>query len=116
MHKHYCHRQHFLQCPQGFLGKHFEKLIQCDHRLNFLSQQPNMVLDCPYFEPRNGYGLDRTNEDQAGFFGLQDVDSVSAAQSSSPIIEHSLLGIAAGKDSQYTSPCSGKVVLLVLVK
>ncbi|XP_027061859.1 uncharacterized protein [Coffea arabica] len=29
---------HFLQCPQGLLGKHFEKLIQCDPRLNFLSK------------------------------------------------------------------------------
>ncbi|KAJ4709526.1 ATP-dependent DNA helicase [Melia azedarach] len=46
------HRQHFLQCPQGLLNKHFEKLIQCDMRLNFLSQQPEVILDSPYFEPR----------------------------------------------------------------
>ncbi|KAJ0965765.1 hypothetical protein J5N97_026903 [Dioscorea zingiberensis] len=24
------HKRHFLQCPQGLLSKHFEKLIQCD--------------------------------------------------------------------------------------
>nr|KJB23596.1 hypothetical protein B456_004G106800 [Gossypium raimondii] len=31
------HRQHFLQCPQGLLNKHFEKLVQCDMRLNCLT-------------------------------------------------------------------------------
>lgn len=46
------HRQHFLQCPQGLLNKHFEKLIQCDMRLNFLSRQPEIILDSPYFEQR----------------------------------------------------------------
>ncbi|KAA8535424.1 hypothetical protein F0562_030435 [Nyssa sinensis] len=46
------HRQHFLQCPQGLLNKHYEKLIQCDVRLNFLSQQPEIALDSPYFESR----------------------------------------------------------------
>lgn len=43
-------RLHFLQCPQGLLAKHFEKLIQCDMRLNFLSQQPEIILDSPYFD------------------------------------------------------------------
>jgi len=33
------------------LGKHFEKLMQCDPRLRFLSQQPEIVLDTPYFQP-----------------------------------------------------------------
>ncbi|KAJ4838844.1 hypothetical protein Tsubulata_033027 [Turnera subulata] len=46
------HRRHFLQCQHGFLGKHFEKLIQCDPRLNYLSQQPEIVLESPYFEQR----------------------------------------------------------------
>ncbi|KAK3032239.1 hypothetical protein RJ639_035532 [Escallonia herrerae] len=43
------HRQHVLHCPQGVLNKHFEKLIQCDMRLNFLSQQLEIVMDSPYF-------------------------------------------------------------------
>ncbi|TXG59237.1 hypothetical protein EZV62_013810 [Acer yangbiense] len=43
------HRQYFMQCPQGLLNKHFENLIQCDTRLNSLSQQPEMVVDSPYF-------------------------------------------------------------------
>jgi len=45
-------RQHFLQFPQGLLNKHFEKLIQCDMRLNFLSRQPEINLNSPYFEQR----------------------------------------------------------------
>ncbi|KAK4754959.1 hypothetical protein SAY87_008716 [Trapa incisa] len=49
------HRQHFLQCPQGVLSKHFEKLIQCDVRLKFLSQQPEIFLDSPFFEARPGF-------------------------------------------------------------
>ncbi|XP_028792074.1 uncharacterized protein LOC114747896 isoform X1 [Neltuma alba] len=102
------HRKHFLQCPQGFLGKHFEKLIQCDHRLNFLSQQPNMVLGCPYFESRIGDDFDRKREDQAGFFGLKDLESASAVHSSSSIYEHNLLGIAVENNSSDTSPSSVK--------
>ncbi|CAO2842055.1 unnamed protein product [Amaranthus hypochondriacus] len=46
------HRHHFLQFPPGILGKHFQKLIQCDPRLNSLSQQPQINLDNPYFQPR----------------------------------------------------------------
>ncbi|KAJ0765782.1 hypothetical protein HanPI659440_Chr08g0307501 [Helianthus annuus] len=63
------HRRHYLQCPPGLLGKHFEKLIQSDPRLLFLSQQPEVNLESPYFEPRqsvfdepnetNGYDLSR---------------------------------------------------------
>ncbi|PIA31848.1 hypothetical protein AQUCO_04800029v1 [Aquilegia coerulea] len=44
------HRRHYLQCPHGILNKHFEKLIQCDPRLNLLSQQPGIILNSPYFE------------------------------------------------------------------
>ncbi|KAL2322194.1 hypothetical protein Fmac_026573 [Flemingia macrophylla] len=47
------HRLHFLQCPQGLLAKHFEKLIQCDMRLNFLSQQPEINLDSPHFDTQH---------------------------------------------------------------
>ncbi|XP_074303239.1 uncharacterized protein LOC141637680 [Silene latifolia] len=43
-------RKHVLQIPHGLLNKHFEKLIECDMRLNFLSRQPEITLDSPYFE------------------------------------------------------------------
>lgn len=55
------HRRHYLQCPQGLLGKHFEKLIQCDPRLNFLSQQAEIELESPYFEPKTSV-FDEPNE------------------------------------------------------
>ncbi|XP_028769828.1 uncharacterized protein LOC114749577 [Neltuma alba] len=95
-------RRHFLQCPQGLLGKHFEKLIQCDPRLNFLSQQPDIVLDSPYFESKTAINdqlestasLDRIGKGQAGLFELQDVESASAVQSSSSKSEHNLVGKA----------------------
>ncbi|XP_020687278.1 uncharacterized protein LOC110103071 isoform X1 [Dendrobium catenatum] len=45
------HRRHFLQCQQGLLNKHFEKLIQCDPRLKSLSLQPDIILESSCFEP-----------------------------------------------------------------
>jgi len=45
-------RQHFLQCAQGIMNKHFEKLVQCDHRLFHLSRQPEIAIDSPYFDAR----------------------------------------------------------------
>ncbi|CAN0919832.1 hypothetical protein LINGRAHAP2_LOCUS31687 [Linum grandiflorum] len=45
------HKQHYLECQHGFLRKHFEKLVQCDPRLNILSQRPmDISLGSPYFE------------------------------------------------------------------
>lgn len=91
------YRQHFLQCPQGLLNKHFEKLIQCDMRLNFLSQQPEIVLDSPYFEPRSSvfedpeeskdHSFDQVDSRRASVSGFQDVASPTATQSSSLMIE-----------------------------
>lgn len=84
------HRQHFLRCPNGLLNKHFEKLIQCDTRLNFLSQQPEIDLDSPYFEPRafifddldesKGNDFDQWETDKgSSISGFQDVASRHAA-------------------------------------
>ncbi|KAL5072334.1 hypothetical protein RYX36_011318 [Vicia faba] len=110
------HRRHFMQCPQGLLGRHFEKLIQCDPRLNILSQQQDFVLESPYFEPgtaihdhiESSDGFDRKSEGQAGIFGLQqDVESGSAGQSSSSRSEHNLMGKAVENNFQeITSPSS----------
>ncbi|KAJ3693350.1 hypothetical protein LUZ60_008830 [Juncus effusus] len=44
------HRRHYLECEQGFMIKHFEKLIRCDTRLYMLSQQPEINLENPFFE------------------------------------------------------------------
>lgn len=116
----FCCRQHFLQCPQGFLGKHFEKLIQCDPRLNFLSKQPEIVLESPYFESRisgfndsneAGHGVELKSEEGPTIFGLQDPSSPSAGQSSSYTTEQDFIGRAAENFCQATpSPSSGKIM------
>lgn len=43
-------RRHLLQCAQGILERHYEKLLQCDHRLNLLSKEGIMGGDSPYFD------------------------------------------------------------------
>ncbi|XP_041998699.1 uncharacterized protein LOC121748416 isoform X2 [Salvia splendens] len=94
-------RQHFLECPQGLLGKHFEKLIQCDPRLNFLSQQGETKLESPYFEPRipafddqteDNHELDLNREGSPSFFSLQDTASPAGPQSSSSKNDVDVLG------------------------
>ncbi|KAI3423765.1 uncharacterized protein J3R85_010765 [Psidium guajava] len=86
------HRQHFLQFQPGLLYKHFEKLIQCDMRLNFLSRQPEVVLESPLFDTRpsifedleepKGCGFDNgKKDDESGVSGLH----VSPAALSSPV-------------------------------
>ncbi|OMP09509.1 hypothetical protein COLO4_05402 [Corchorus olitorius] len=88
------HRQHFLQCPQGLLNKHFEKLIQCDMRLNCLSRQPEIILDSPYFDsrpsvfedPDESKGHDFVQGDNgkgSASSGFQNMSSPAAAHSSS---------------------------------
>ncbi|KAJ6934361.1 hypothetical protein NC651_009411 [Populus alba x Populus x berolinensis] len=86
------HRQHFLHCQQGFMGKHFEKLIQCDPRLNFLSQQQEIILESPYFEQRvsafsdlheSGKGLDSEVEDKTTVFSLREAGQPSGVLLSS---------------------------------
>ncbi|XP_068652477.1 uncharacterized protein [Aristolochia californica] len=92
------HRRHFLQCPQGLLNKHFEKLIQCDPRLNLLSQQPEIILESPFFETRGSvfedpdetkcHSFDHLkNEYVSTFSGFHDTSSPSLAQSSPSVTE-----------------------------
>ncbi|KAI5600638.1 hypothetical protein POPTR_001G041800v4 [Populus trichocarpa] len=86
------HRRHFLQFQQGFMGKHYEKLIQCDPRLSFLSQQLEIILESPYFAQRvsafsdlheSGKGLDSEVEDRTAVFALQEAGPPSGVLSSS---------------------------------
>ncbi|KAH7688256.1 hypothetical protein IHE45_03G021600 [Dioscorea alata] len=79
------HRRHCLQCPLGVLNRHFEKLIQCDLRLNSLSQEQEIILESPYFEPHSRlfnnpddskpHAFDRTKDDLStrfsGFYGTR---------------------------------------------
>ncbi|KAK1549441.1 hypothetical protein Q3G72_002180 [Acer saccharum] len=102
------HRQHFMQCPQGLLNKHFEKLIQCDMRLNFLSRQPEIILDSPYFEPRGSVCEDPDEfkgdhlETAKGstISGFQNMSSPAAAHSSSFEVEK---GEPSGIGSEHMS-------------
>ncbi|KAF2323041.1 hypothetical protein GH714_032940 [Hevea brasiliensis] len=107
------HRRHFLQCQQGFLSKHFEKLIQCDPRLNFLSQQPEILLETPYFEQRHcTFGdlnettevLDSKAEETRAVFALGDAASPSGVLSSSLNDEQQVfIGRTPESSSQETS-------------
>ncbi|KAF0901978.1 hypothetical protein E2562_011807 [Oryza meyeriana var. granulata] len=81
-------RRHFLQCPSSLLSKNFEKLLQCDQRLNQLSQQPDIILDSPVFEPRCSIFEDPVESKCQGFTNLKD--------------EHELSGF-----SGSVSPCAG---------
>uniref|UniRef100_A0A2P2JC09 Uncharacterized protein MANES_06G031800 n=1 Tax=Rhizophora mucronata TaxID=61149 RepID=A0A2P2JC09_RHIMU len=100
-------RKHFLQCPQGLLNRHFEKLIQCDLRLNFLSRQPEITLDSPFFDQRPSIFEDPDeSKDQvetgrgSSISGFQGLASPSAGHSSSLEIEK---GDLAGATSETTS-------------
>uniref|UniRef100_A0A1J3GQA7 TRF2/HOY1 PH-like domain-containing protein n=1 Tax=Noccaea caerulescens TaxID=107243 RepID=A0A1J3GQA7_NOCCA len=69
-------RQHFLQCAQGIMNKHFEKLVQCDHRLFHLSRQPEIVVDSPYFDSRQSIFED-PSESKGHPYGLNTGPSIS---------------------------------------
>lgn len=109
-----------MECPQGLLGKHFEKLIQCDPRLNFLSQQGETKLESPYFEPRipvvddqseNNNEFDLNREGSPSFFTLQDTASPSGPQSSSSKNDVDVLGRHSESYTRETpSPSSGMVI------
>ncbi|KAK6235995.1 hypothetical protein SCA6_011332 [Theobroma cacao] len=98
-------------CPQGLLNKHFEKLIQCDMRLNCLSRLPEIILDSPYFESRtsvfedpdeskgHGFGQGETGKGSTSS-GFQNIASPAAAQSSSLEVEK---GDSAGITSENMS-------------
>ncbi|KAK9213534.1 hypothetical protein WN943_002922 [Citrus x changshan-huyou] len=108
------HRQHFLQCPQGLLNKHFEKLIQCDMRLNFLSRQPEINLESPYFEPRSSicedaeeFKGDQLERKGPSFSGFQNLASPAAYSSSLEIEKGEPSGIGSEQMSREApSPSS----------
>lgn len=122
----YACRQHFLQCPQGLLGKHFEKLIQCDPRLRFLSKKPEIVLGSPYFgdsvsvleDPgkSKSHDLGLKREEGSSFSELQEAASSSPSgdqTSSSKINSWEPVG---GTTENFLlnvpSPSSGKIMNL----
>lgn len=111
----FCCRRHYLECPQGLLGKQFEKLTQCDPRLHSLSQQGEITLDSPYFEPSisvfDDQNEDFSREGSPSFFSLNDAASPSGYHSSSSKNDQDSLGRYSESYPRETpSPCSGKTV------
>ncbi|CAA3014022.1 Hypothetical predicted protein [Olea europaea subsp. europaea] len=117
------HRRHYLESPQGLLGKHFEKLIQCDPRLNFLSQQGEITLDSPYFEPRisvfddpneSNSGFDMNSGESSSFSNLREPASPSGAQSYSSKYEVDAFGRHSESYPRKTpSPSSAREILTI---
>ncbi|GAB2291531.1 hypothetical protein Dimus_025784 [Dionaea muscipula] len=115
------HRQHFLQVPHGLLNKHFEKLIQCDARLNFLSLQPEIVLDSPYFDAQapifnhsdeaENLGLDpRESSKGHNISAFQDVGSPTMSQSSSITIKQEDIVGRATDNISHEAPSPSSVM------
>ncbi|KAH9603387.1 hypothetical protein KSS87_008991 [Heliosperma pusillum] len=104
------HRKHFLQVPNGLLNKHFEKLIQCDVRLNFLSHQPQITLDSPYFESKPPIFDQRESCKETSVSIFEDIATPSASHSQSSSISVKLedaLNSSTGIPSyEATSPSS----------
>ncbi|KAH7315990.1 hypothetical protein KP509_21G073300 [Ceratopteris richardii] len=46
-------RHHSIQFPVGVLNRHFEKLLQCDARLNALNEQTHDIQDSCFFDSRS---------------------------------------------------------------
>ncbi|CAH8364344.1 unnamed protein product [Eruca vesicaria subsp. sativa] len=62
------YRKHVLQCAEGIMNKHLEKLVQCDHRLLYLSREPEITMGSPYFDARRSIFED-PNEAKGNPFG-----------------------------------------------
>nr|GMC63310.1 ATP-dependent DNA helicase [Ipomoea batatas] len=107
-------RQHILRCPPGVLNKHFEKLIMCDTRLHFLSQQPEILMNSPYFESQpspvensnelKDHGLNLLSAAKGSpTTGVQSIASSPAAGQSSISFEQDLLNGAPEHSSKDAS-------------
>ncbi|XP_052199933.1 uncharacterized protein LOC127806590 [Diospyros lotus] len=99
------HRQHFLQCEQGLLNKHYEKLIQCDMHLNLVSQRPEMGLDSPYFLVQGSVPKD-SNESI-----IQKVDELETTKGSSLSGFHHVPSISLSCSSKFEQQDSVGVML-----
>ncbi|KAG7641863.1 hypothetical protein ISN44_As02g018420 [Arabidopsis suecica] len=98
-------RQHFLQCPPGIMNKHFEKLVQCDHRLFCLSRQPEINLAAPFFDSRLSIFEDPSVS------GSHNIASPVGAQSSSEHVSlsHDALSPSSVMDARAIEGVGGSV-------
>ncbi|KAG2291939.1 hypothetical protein Bca52824_038608 [Brassica carinata] len=82
------YRKHFLQCAEGIMNKHLEKLVQCDHRLLYLSREPEIIMDSPFFDVPQSIFEDPNDSKGYPFgnFNLSTGPSVSGTQNlASPV-------------------------------
>ncbi|CAN6819699.1 unnamed protein product [Brassica oleracea] len=82
------YRKHFLQCAEGVMNKHLEKLVQCDHRLLYLSREPEIIMDSPFFDVPQSIFEDPNDSKGYPFgnFNLSTGPSVSGTQNlASPV-------------------------------
>ncbi|XP_033132847.1 uncharacterized protein LOC103834656 isoform X3 [Brassica rapa] len=84
------YRKHFLQCAEGIMNKHLEKLVQCDHRLLYLSREPEIIMDSPCFDARRSIFEDPSESKKGnnpfGSFNLSKAPSVSGTRNlASPV-------------------------------
>lgn len=116
----FCHRGHFLQCKRGFLGKHFEKIIQFDPHLNFLSQQSEILLESPYFEQsfppfgelnESSKVFDLKVEKRPALFALGQAASPYRFHSSSMNDENQVFNVSTSESTsqENPSPITGKI-------
>ena len=70
------------------MNKHLEKLVQCDHRLLYLSREPEIIMDSPFFDGRQSIFEDPNDSKGYPFgnFNLSTGPSVSGTQNlASPV-------------------------------
>ncbi|KAH0915462.1 hypothetical protein HID58_029908 [Brassica napus] len=84
------YRKHFLQCAEGIMNKHLEKLVQCDHRLLYLSRESEIIMDSPCFDARRSIFEDPSESTKGnnpfGSFNLSKAPSVSGTRNlASPV-------------------------------
>lgn len=114
-------RKHFIQCPPGVLNKHYEKLIQCDIRLSTLSQQPEIVIDSPYFESKTpvSENLDESKDDECNQRPASAKGSTSVIEDATPAASVQLSPFDLGQSSmaaqhvskrEAPSPSSGNLI------
>ncbi|KAL6911621.1 hypothetical protein ACP4OV_000426 [Aristida adscensionis] len=78
-------RRHTLQGPSTLLSKNFEKLIQCDLRLNQLSQQSNIILETPDFERCSIFENPKESKDCLDFNGMKYESEMSIPKFADPV-------------------------------
>nr|TKW32185.1 hypothetical protein SEVIR_2G153700v2 [Setaria viridis] len=79
------YRVHLIQCPQGMMNKHMEKLFHCDPRLQSLSQQNDFTVDNPYFETKCSI-FEEPEDIKCQKYEHKDDDNQLAPQSSNALL------------------------------